>query len=251
MSAELYLSQGTNTSLQILNCSKSTWGSEVLILVWGIFPSLIHLFKMHTFIQLTSVHLNTGVKSEVASLPELEHNSVHVKNTRQHIVNYTAKNYSFEFKRQYFQYYETSNCGNTPQNCLLLPWFSSQNESDWFFLFGWISCLGEMDRCYQVAISSSPQLQQLTGDSDCQVRRSRIRGLSFAFQRGKESSTAFCCLYSHWCCIPAKPRELQSITHPPCAAQRLCGLRRSIAFVSAPPLCPASTSSGERARLAL
>lgn len=70
----------------------------MLILVWGIFPRQIHLFKMHIFIQLPSVHLNTGVKSEIASLSELEHNSVHVKNTKQYVVNYRVKNYSFEFK---------------------------------------------------------------------------------------------------------------------------------------------------------
>lgn len=53
---------------------------------------------MHIFIQLPSVDLNTGVKSEIASLPKLEHNSVHVKNTTQYAVDYRVKNYSFESK---------------------------------------------------------------------------------------------------------------------------------------------------------
>lgn len=53
---------------------------------------------MHIFIQLPSVDLNTGVKSEIASLRKLEHNSVRVKNTRQYAVDYTVKNYSFESK---------------------------------------------------------------------------------------------------------------------------------------------------------
>lgn len=70
----------------------------MLILVWGIFPRQIHLFKMHIFIQLPSLDLNTGVKSEIASLPELEQNSVHVNNRRLYLVNYRVKSYSFESK---------------------------------------------------------------------------------------------------------------------------------------------------------
>lgn len=46
---------------------------------------------MHIFIQLPSVDLSTGVKSEIASLPKLEHNSVRVKNTRQYAVDYKLK----------------------------------------------------------------------------------------------------------------------------------------------------------------
>jgi len=57
--------------------------------VQGIFPRQIHLFKMHIFIHLPSVDLNTGVKSEKTFLPELEHNSVHVKNRKQNVVNHT------------------------------------------------------------------------------------------------------------------------------------------------------------------
>lgn len=61
----------------------------MLMFVRGIFPRKIHLFKMHIFIHLPSVDLNTGVKSEITFLPELEHNSVHVKNSKQNAVNYT------------------------------------------------------------------------------------------------------------------------------------------------------------------
>lgn len=206
------------------------------MLVWGTFPRQIYLFKMHIFIQLPSVNLNTGVKSEIASFPELEHYSVHVKNRRQYRVNYRVKNYSFESKWQNFQCYGymTSKCGNTLQNCHLLCWFSSHTESDWFILFGWILCLGKRDLCYKVATSSSPQLVQLIGDSGWQATRSRIWGLLFASQQGEESSTPFCSLYSPWYRIPAKPRELQSITHQPCTAQRLCGLRRRVASVLTP-----------------
>lgn len=206
---------------------------------------------MHIFIQLPSVDLNTGVKSEIASLPELEHNSVHVKNMRQYVVNYRVKNYSFESKWQNFQCYGcmTSKYVNTPQNCHLLSWFSSQNESDWCFLFGWISYLGKRDLCNEVATSSTPQLLQLIGDSDWQVGRSHC----LPFQQGKESSAAFCCLYRHWYCIPAKSRGA-AVSHPPT-------LHSSKALWAAPEdrlclstsalLCSASTSSGERARLTL
>lgn len=124
-----------------------------------------------------------------------------------------------------------------------------QSEWIWLILFVWLDFMFR-EEAPHFPISWSPQLQQLIGDSDWQISRSRIWGLLFAFQQGKESSTPFYCLYSHWYCIPAKPRELQSVTHPP-GTPRLCGLRRRIAFVSAPLLCPASPSGGERARLAL
>ena len=70
----------------------------MLMFVQGIFPRQIHLFKMHIFIHLPSVDLNTGVKSEITFLPELEHNSVHVKNRKQNVVNYRVKIASFESK---------------------------------------------------------------------------------------------------------------------------------------------------------
>lgn len=122
-----------------------------------------------------------------------------------------------------------------------------QSEWIWQFLFVWLDFMfREEGPLLWGGHLSSPQLQQLTGDSDWQVRRSRIWGLLFTFQQGKESSTPFCCLYSHWHCIPAKPRELQS-----CTTQRLCGLCRRIAFVSASLPSSASPSGGERARLTL
>lgn len=106
---------------------------------------------------------------------------------------------------------------NTPQDYQLMYWFSSHTESHWFFLFGWVLFLLKRGPSVSdVANSSSSQLLQFIGDSDWQVRRSQTISfggscLHFSKERRAEVHHA-CCLYTHWYCIPAKPRELQFIT---------------------------------------
>lgn len=180
-----------------------------------IFPRQIHLFKMHIFIHLPSVDLNTGVKSEITFLPELEHNSVHVKNRKQYVVNYRVKIASFESKWQNFQCYGymTSILHRITISCTDSPVIL--NLTDFFCLVGFCFYWRE-DSVNEVANSSSSQLLQFIGDSDWQVRRSQTISfggscLHFSKERRAEVHRA-CCLYAYWYCIPAKPWELQFIT---------------------------------------
>lgn len=137
--------------------------------VQRIFPRQIHLFKMHIFIHLLSVDLNTGVKSEITFLPELEQNSVRVKNRKQNVVNYT------ELKLPHLNSNDKifSVTAIWHENVEILDRITiSRSDSpvrldltDSFCFAGFCPYWrGEL--CYQVATSSSSQLLQLTGDSD-------------------------------------------------------------------------------------
>lgn len=141
----------------------------MLMFVRGIFPRQIHLFKMHIFIYLPSADLNTGVKSEITFLPELEHNSVHVKNRKQNAVNYAelklpplnSNDRIFSVMAIWYQNVEildrvTILCIDSPVRL---------NVTDSSCLVGF--CFYRRgDLCFEVATSSISQLFQLIGDSD-------------------------------------------------------------------------------------
>lgn len=170
----------------------------MLIFVWGIFPKQIHLFKMHIFIHLPSVHLNTGVKSEIIFLPELEHNSVCVKNRKHCIVNYRVKISSLESKWQNFQCYGymASKCGNTLWNYHLMHWFPSHTESDSSFVFGWVLFLlksGSLLWSGHFPIIAAYNGQWLTGQK---ITDHFIWGLLLAFQQGKNRSSGLLPIHS-------------------------------------------------------
>lgn len=123
-----------------------------------------------------------------------------------------------------------SKCGNTLQNGHLLSRFSSQNESDWFFLFDWISFSGKRDLSYEVATSSSPQLLQLIGTVTDKSGDHIFVGCSLPFSKERRAAHPFAPiqqLIGHTC-----KTQGAAVYHPPT-------LHRSRALQAMPedPLC--------------
>lgn len=97
---------------------------------------------------------------------------------------------------------------------LLSPVLILQSEWIWLILSVWLDFMFREEGCL---LCNGHFLKPPTNAAyrgQWQVGRSHIWELLFAFQQGKESSTAFCCIYCHWYCISAKPREA-AVSHPP------------------------------------
>lgn len=196
--------------------------------VQGIFPRQIHLFKMHIFIHLLSVDLNTGVKSEITFLPELEQNSVHVKNRKQNVVNYT------ELKLPHLNANDKifSAMAIRHKNVEILNRITiSRSDSpvrldltDSFCLAGFCHYWrGEL--CYQVATSYSSQLLQLIGNSDRSEdhRPFHLRALVCISGRKEEQEHTTLAAYTPTgTAYLRNPENCSLSAHQPCTAQRLC-----------------------------
>lgn len=128
------------------------------MLVRGIFPGQTFLFKMHTFIHLPRVDLNTGVETKIIFLPELKHNSVHVKSRKHNTVHFKSWSCLLEFKWQIFNitsiWYQ-----NVETLCGITISYSGSldrlNLIDSFQLVGfWSYWIGNL--CFEVNAASCP-----------------------------------------------------------------------------------------------